>query len=159
MWSEHGQTQRFLAVLRHLQLREGDSLLDFGSGTGRLCEFLPSGIDYFAYDWAPGMIERVREHARAQVVEELAVYDHVVALGTFNLADSWSIKETFGELSLLYLDHAEKTLAVSLYRGEDPACLAYGLEEIAAFVRTVGCRRYFVDASYLDNDFLAVLYR
>jgi SAM-dependent methyltransferase len=162
MWSESGQTQRFLAVLSHLNLREGDSVLDFGSGTGRFCEFLPRSVDYFAHDWAPGMLERVaREHERATVLEQLpdSLFDHVVAIGPFNLRANWSMEQTWERLSQLWNLHTRRTLVVSLYRGSDMQTLSYSLANVSAFVRRLGCESFAIEATHLPNDLIVELRR
>jgi len=162
LWSEGGQTRRFLAVLRHLALREEDELLDFGCGTGRLCEFLPVDVLYHGYDWAPGMVERMAlEHPRAVPLESLPdrLFDHVTAVGCFNLADGWSKERTWERLSELWTEHTRRTLVVSLYRGHDSACLRYEPEDAAEFARRLGCSTFAVDATYLPHDLLLELRR
>jgi SAM-dependent methyltransferase len=161
-WSEYGQIQRFLAALRHLGLREGDSVLDFGCGTGRFCEFLPIDVLYHGYDWAPGMVERmVHEHPRAVPLEILPdrLFDHVTAIGCFNLADGWSKERTWERLFELWSEHTRRTLVVLLYRGHDSACLRYEPEDAAEFARRLGSSTFAVDATYLPNDLLLELRR
>jgi SAM-dependent methyltransferase len=162
-WSEHGQTQRFIAALRHLDLRKGDTLLDFGAGTGRFSEFLPREIDYFAYDWAPGMLERVeREHERANALHELpdVLFDHVVAIGVFNLRDNWTREQTWQRLAQLWNLHTRRTLVVSLYRGEDMRCFDYSLRQVAHLIEEwLRCEHFVVDADYLTNDLMLVCRR
>lgn len=162
LWSEAGQTRRFLAVLQHLALREGDTVLDFGCGPGRLCEFLPREVAYYAYDWAPGMLERVRrEHERAWVLEELPeeLFDHVVAIGCFNLRDGWTKEQTWQRLSDLWVLHTRRSLVVSLYRGSDSAHWHYDAEELAGLVRRLGCERFSIDGTHLANDLLLEMRR
>lgn len=157
-WSEHGQTQRFLAVLRHLDLRDADTLLDYGAGTGRLCEFLPREVDYFAHDTAPGMLARVeRDHPHASILPELParLFDHVVAVGPFNLPGD----DAFQKLAVLWTDHARRTLVASLYRGDDPRCVGYDPAEVCGWARMLGATRFLVDCSFLDNDVLLVMHR
>ena len=161
LWSEAGQTQRFLAVLAHLELRAGDSLLDFGCGTGRFRAFVPREVGYFAYDTAPGMLARAAEQDGVTALGELpdALFDHVVAVGPFNLADGCSTGRTFETVADLWANHTRRTLAVSLYRGDDPACISYDPMTVARWAGRLGCHRFAVDASYLDNDLLLVLRR
>ena len=162
LWSERGQVQRFLACLAHLELREGDTLLDFGAGTGRLCEFLPTEVSYHAYDWAPGMLARVRqEHERATVHEELPamLFDHVVCVGCFNLRDSWTREQTWQRLSELWTLHTRRTLVVSLYRGLDLNGISYSPEAVCEFVRRMGCERFALDARHLANDLVLEMRR
>jgi hypothetical protein len=162
MWSEGGQTRRFLAVLRHLELREGDTLLDFGAGTGRFCEFLPVDVSYAGYDWAPGMVERmVQEHPRARPLESLPdeLFDHVVCIGAFNLADGWSKERTWERVSELWTEHTRRTLVVSLYRGWDDSCIRYDPEDAAEFARRLGATFFAVDCVYAENDLTLAVYR
>ena len=151
-WSENGQTQRFLAVLHHLELRSGDTLLDYGAGPGRFCEFLPRDIDYHAYDTSVGMRERCqRDHERATVLDTVPpmLFDHVVAVGCFNLPGS--VADTFQQVALLWHESVRRTLVVSLYRGDDLRCLIYDPAVVASWAKTLGARRYTVDA-HMDND-------
>ncbi|GIV03721.1 MAG: hypothetical protein KatS3mg015_2551 [Fimbriimonadales bacterium] len=162
MWSEGGQTRRFLAVLAHLDLRSGDSLLDYGCGTGRLCEFLPVDVTYHGFDWSEQMRERVAlEHPRARVLSEVPdlLFDHVVCVGTFNLVDGWSKERTYAELATLWTEHTRRTLIVSLYRGHDPACIRYTPEDACEIARRLGCATFAIDCTYLENDLLLELRR
>lgn len=162
LWSEGGQTRRFLAVLRHLQLRDGDSVLDYGCGTGRLCEFLPAGVSYYGLDWSEQMRERVAlDHPRARVLAEVPdlLFDHVVCIGTFNLADGWSKEQTYAQLADLWAGYTRRTLVASLYRGHDPSCIRYEPEDLAEFARRLGCATFAIDAAYLENDLLLELRR
>lgn len=162
LWSERGQTRRFRAVLSHLNVREGDSLLDYGCGTGRLSAFLPDGVEYHAYDWAEGMLERVgRDHPDAHTHESLPdlMFDHVVAVGPFNLEDGWSKQDTLDRIGDLWTGYVRRSLAVSLFRGRSDGHLSYTPQDLAGFAHTLGLRRYVIDGSYADNDLLLVAHR
>lgn len=159
LWSQEGQTCRFAAVLSHLELRAGDGVLDYGCGTGRLSEFLPRHVDYFAYDTSAGMRERcAREHPRANVLQEPPrfPFDHVVAVGPFNLADRWSLDDTRRELQGLWR-LTVRTLVVSLYRGRDGACLRYPVDMVARWASELS-DSFVVDA-HMPNDVLLVARR
>jgi cyclopropane fatty-acyl-phospholipid synthase-like methyltransferase len=161
--SEKGQTLRFLAVLRHLDLRVGDTLLDFACGAGRLAYWLPYGVEYFAHDWSPKLLDRAMlEHPGAHRVDELTdqVFDHVVAVGPFNLAGNWSREQTWETVADLWA-RTYSMLAVSVLRGTgtNQDVLVYTPAELAEAAATLGVKRFVVDGSYLDNDLLLVLRR
>lgn len=150
-WSYTGQKSRFEAVLRHLDLADGDTLLDYGCGTGFFSEFLPPTIAYFAYDWAEGMRERVRStYERVWVFDEMPdmAFDHVVCIGTFNLSENWSKEQTWDTLEWLWT-LTRKSLIVCLYCGDDPVCLHYQPEEVLGF-----STKFAIDHTYLPNDLL-----
>jgi SAM-dependent methyltransferase len=159
-WTERGQAQRFLAVLRHLDLRAGQDLLDYGCGTGRFSTFLPLGIGYFGYDTAPGMLERAKaEHPDGSYLAELGagwIYDHIVCVGPFNLPGSR--EETWEILSGLWEQHLPSTLIASLYDGKDERCLTYDPDWALSLARSLS-QKYVIDRSYLGNDVLMVVKR
>lgn len=162
--SQYAQTHRFLAALRHLDLRPHEELLDFGCGTGELARFLPANVAYYAYDWAPELRDRARaDHPRAIVLDELPAgetFDHVVAIGPFNLADGWSVDQTRLTIEDLWR-RTERTLLVSLLRpradtASSPDVLRYEPSLVAGWAAAIATR-WQLDASYLDNDVLLVM--
>ncbi len=163
MWSEGGQTRRFLAALRLLSLRADDTLLDYGCGTGRFCEFLPPDVLYYGHDTSPQMLERMTdEHPRATPMEALVdgvYFDHVVAIGCFNLADNWSKEQTFKALWNLWTFNTRRSLLVSLYRGTDPSCIRYEPEDAAEFARRLAATFFVIDCVYAENDLTLAVYR
>lgn len=134
-WSEDGQRSRHVAAVAALAPEPGDRLLDFGCGTGELCELLLPDVDYVGYDWATGMVIRAgREHPdrRFQSWQPTGVFDLVACVGCFNLRDRWSKEETWHTLRHLWDTTCCRTLAASLYAGGDERCLAYTIAEADA---------------------------
>lgn len=163
LWSHAGQTTRFFAIRKRLVFSADDTVLDFGCGTGGFCELLPESVVYYAYDWSEEMRARVRrEHERAWVLDELdddMTFDHVVAIGPFNLRDSWSHAQTWDKLEELWA-RTRKTLIVSLYRAEpSPSMLTYRLDQVANFVSGLDCSSYAIDTTHLPNDLVLELRR
>lgn len=142
-WSQEGQRERFEAVLWALDPKPGESLLDFGCGTGDLCELLADSVYYVGFDSAPGMIERARvEHGadeRLFLIEHPArLFDLVACVGPFNLPDGWSKQMTWHTLRHLWDTTGCRTLAVSLYAGDDECCLQYTEVEARVCGRQLG---------------------
>lgn len=161
-WSEEGQFHRMMAVSKHLNVTEDQTVLDYGCGTGELAKWLPRTAGYYAHDWADGMLDRVaREQPHARIVRVLpdALFDHVVCCGPFNLAANWSREQTWETIGGLWLNNTRRTLIASLYRGDDPQCISYNAAEVAYFAERIGCGRFVVDGSYRQNDTLLVMRR
>lgn len=162
LWSERGQMLRLAVVAREINQRAtgGERVLDYGCGTGRLVDLLDDSLDYVGYDWAPGMRDRARRHRPGHLfvdVAPAATFDHVAVVGAFNLADGWSKAETWATLERLWAQ-TRKTLAVSLYRGNDTRCIRYLPSEIAQFANAKA-DSWALDYGYLPNDMLMVLRR
>lgn len=160
LWSADGQRVRLAAVAAALAPRAGDTLLDYGCGTGALLDYLPMGIAYTGYDWAPGMIRRARrDHPRvmfttAEPLTRRAGYDVIACVGVFNLADNWSRERTWDVIGRLW-SRCQRSLAVSLYAGDDPSCLTYSDAEALAFAEQIGARG--TTSQPRRNDVLLVL--
>ena len=60
-WSRQSQKERFERTLAALEPKAGETLLDFGCGTGELTNYLPAKVNYVGVDWAPGMLRRARQ--------------------------------------------------------------------------------------------------
>lgn len=164
-WSRMGQATRFQAVLRQVDLRADDTLLDFGCASGAFYSFLQDcavPVRYFGYDWAPGMLERARrDHPHGSFLDRWEYtyeVDHVVAIGCFNLIDNWSKQETIETLRRLWTV-TRKTLIVCLYRGNDTQCIHYSPTDVAEMSELTDHGKFVIDSSYLDNDMLLRLSR
>jgi ubiquinone/menaquinone biosynthesis C-methylase UbiE len=115
LWSRRGQEARFDAVVRHLDLQPGDSLLDFGCGTGRFVDWLPAGVSYLGYDTSRGMVERARrEYPGWEFTTEFPdrSFTHVCAIGIWNLASWEDAKRDIDRLLLV----AGRKLVASVHR-------------------------------------------
>lgn len=158
-WSSHGQQDRFAAVLQALQPTAGESLLDFGCGTGALARRLPAGVEYLGYDWAAGMIARAQAdypESRFEAFLPAGAFDTVAAIGPFNLPDNWSKAETWATLRRLF-DRCRRALAVCLYSGDDPDCIRYQPHEVASVCDSTASRWRL--ERHRPNDLLAVMWR
>lgn len=158
-WSRSGQADRFEAVLDALEPRPGESLLDYGCGTGELSEWVPRDVGYVGYDPAPGMVARAAadHHGRVfQNWEPLGGFDLVACVGPFNLPGHWSKLMTWAELRRLW-ERTGRKLACSLYAGPDERCLSYTLDECVRFA-AAECYRAWAHR-WRHNDILIVLER
>jgi SAM-dependent methyltransferase len=157
LWSEQGQTVRMQAVRGYLALESGQTVLDFGCGTGRFCDFLPHRVAYFGYDWSEEMRRRtLRDHRLAVGLRSVGNlrFDHVVCIGTFNLADGWSHEQTHETILDLWERNTMHSLVVSLYRGYDPSCLVYSADWVASLALEMGGSIWTVDQSHLTHDII-----
>lgn len=158
-WTRTGQVERFVAVLHALDPQPGETLLDYGCGTGAIVDLLPDGIDYTGYDTAPGMIARAaREHTGRVFTTHTPSCEHdlTVAVGPFNLAENWSKEHTWWVLRGLW-DRTRRALAVSLYSGSDRNCLSYTRGEVERFA--AGEAYHSAVTECRENDLLMVLRR
>lgn len=158
-WSPEGQSQRFRSVVAALAPEPGESLLDYGCGTGALAELLPLDVAYTGYDWAGGMIDRARQdHPDRRFTRgyPIAQYDLIACVGPFNLAHNWSKQQTWATLERLW-GQTGRMLAVCLYAGDDTECLVYSEDECGQalrHLRGVGARTVL---RHRPNDILLTL--
>lgn len=159
-WSHDGQHVRHAAVLAALDPRPGETLLDWGCGTGALAGLLPPGVAYSGFDSAPGMVARARrEHPSHRFVTRFKPYGHfdlVACIGPFNLRGGWSKQHTWHTLRHLWDAHTPRALAVCLYAGDDPNCLSYSEGETRVAASMLGGD---VQVLSVRNDLLLVVRR
>lgn len=166
MWSAVGQHYRFMNTLAELRLSRDstDSLFDFGCGTGKFSQHLPSMVDYVGYDWSPNMVARAALNYKAanrRFLNEVPAqeFDYIIALGPFNLSDGWPKEKTWECLTALW-ELTTKRLVASLWTGDQeskPQMLSYSIQELHAFANNLGAqnRVYLARA----NDIMLVMDR
>lgn len=159
-WTRLGQRERLRAVRFLLDLQVGETLLDFGCGTGALCEMLRPGVGYIGFDTAEGMIARARgEHpgrpqTRRFTLAEPDRFDAAACVGTFNLPGSKA--STWQTLRRLW-DNTGRVLVASLYAGTDERCLIYTQAEVEEFARSESF--YWRVLAWRSNDLMLILSR
>lgn len=165
MWSERGQTVRMEKVAGRLNLNPGDHVLDWGCGTGRLCEFLPASASYTGVDSSAGMRQRAQAtYPHCSFLDPLdalasyTVFTHIAAIGPWNLKDGWSKRQTRFELAVLWNRQPQaRTLVASLYAGTDERNISYTVPELAEWGNYLA--PYFMIDPHRHNDVLLVLHR
>lgn len=161
-WSQRGQEDRLALVAGILGARDGDSLLDWGCGCGELVRYLNAAVKYVGFDWADGMIRRARvDHPGPQisfqVFEPTSIdFDLIACVGPFNLPDNWSKDRTWQTARRLW-DGCRRTMAVSLYAGDDDRCLIYTEDEVSKQLGGLSWQSSVV--RWRPNDLLAVVRR
>lgn len=159
-WSREGQIERHVAVVQALDVQEGESVLDWGCGTGELSELLPEDVRYVGYDWSSGMVIRAESDHPSRTFQlwpPSGMFDLVACVGCFNLPHQWSKQRTWHTLRHLWDQTMCRTLAVSLYCGDDPNCLSYTGSEAATAGAQLG---YHVTVDQIRvNDLLLVVKR
>lgn len=159
LWSAEGQQERFRSVLAELDPQPGETLLDFGCGTGALSAFLQEDVGYFGCDWSEAMLERAyHDHPAAAFGRYLPLrhFELIACIGTFNLRDGWSKELTWATIRLLW-KMTDRALAACLYAGGDPDCLVYTAAELEQFDHG-GISIPYVER-HRPNDLLFVLRR
>ncbi len=160
LWSAEGQKSRFAAVVGALNPQPGETLLDYGCGTGAFTEQIRDDVQYVGYDWATGMIARAeRDHPYRDFtrLRPACHYDLIAAIGPFNLPHRWCKCRTWETLADLWAQ-CGRAMAVSLYAGTSWECLIYTEVEARAFGETTDAGHVAVER-HLSNDLLLMLYR
>lgn len=153
--SQESHERRLRSVLR-LPIKAGDSLLEFGCGTGRLADLVPDGVRYEGLDWSGEVITLAR-HRRPQStfrcgsISDLTPRDWVVASGPFNYAKGWSKRQTAEAVTAMW-DMSRRGIALTVLGVPVDGRLHYGGEELVSFLGARDWSRLELDRSYLPND-------
>ena len=153
--SPKSHEQRLKAILR-LPVKEGDTILEFGCGTGRLADLLPRSVRYEGLDWSPGVITQAQHRRphnafRCGTVSDLTAHDWVVASGPFNYARGWSKNQTAEALAAMW-SASRRGVALTALRIPADGRLHYSAEELASFLAACDWSHLELDRSYLPND-------
>jgi len=153
--SPESHERRLRAVLR-LPIDEGDDLLEFGCGTGRLADLVPRGVRYEGLDWSREVIalaQRRRPHGafRCGSVGDLTPHDWVVASGPFNYATGWSKRQTAEAVSAMW-QASRRGIALTVLGLPAKGRLHYGGDELVSFLAACDWSCLELDRSYLPND-------
>jgi SAM-dependent methyltransferase len=153
--SPESHERRLRSVLR-LPIKAGDTLLEFGCGTGRLADFVPAGVRYQGVDWSAEVITQARRRRphnafRCGSVSDLDPHDWVVASGPFNYARGWSKSQTAKAVAAMW---GVSTRGIALNALCIPADgrLHYRGEELVSFLAAYDWSHLELDRSYLPND-------
>ena len=146
---------RLNAILR-LPISAGDSLLEFGCGTGRLADLAPPDVGYEGLDWSAEVIKlaqrrRPRSAFRCGSVAELAAADWVVASGPFNYAKGWSKAQTAEAVWAMW-QASKRGIALTVLHKPADGRLHYEADEVVSFLEMGDWAHLEVDRSYLPND-------
>ena len=153
--SPESHERRLRAVLR-LPVGAGDSLLEFGCGTGRLADLLPRGIRYEGLDWSGEVISLARQRRphgsfRCGSAGDLAPHDWVVASGPFNYADGWSKRQTADAVRAMW-QASRRGIALTVLRVPAEGRLHYDGGELVSMLAGCDWSQLELDRSYLPND-------
>lgn len=148
--------ERRLRELLRLPIEEGESLLEFGCGTGRLADFVPRRVRYEGLDWSQEVIALARDRRphgafRCGSVGDLTPHDWVVASGPFNYAKGWSKSQTAEAISAMW-DASRCGVAVTVMCTPAEGRLHYSGDELISFLAACDWSHLELDRSYLPND-------
>jgi SAM-dependent methyltransferase len=148
--------ERRLRALLQLPIEEGDTLLEFGCGTGRLADFVSRGVRYEGLDWSREVItlaRRRRPHGafRCGSVGDLGPSDWVVASGPFNYAEGWSKSQTAEAVSAMW-EASRRGIALTVLCIPADGRLQYDGGELISFLGARDWSHVELDRSYLPND-------
>jgi SAM-dependent methyltransferase len=155
--------ERWLRALLQMPIEEGDTLLEFGCGTGRLADFVSRGVRYEDLDWSREVItlaRRRRPHGafRCGSVGDLNPNDWVVASGPFNYAKGGSKSQTAEAVSAMS-GTSRRGIALTVLCIPAEGQLHYGGDELVSFLWACDWSHVELDRSYFPNDMCLRVWR
>jgi len=153
--SPESHERRLKAILR-LPIKEGDTLLELGCGTGRLADFVPQSVRYEGLDWSAKVINQAQHRRphntfRRGTIGDLTPHDWVVASGPFNYVRGWSKYQT-AEAVVAMWSASRRGIALTALRIPAEGRLHYDSEELTSFLVACDWSHLELDRSYLPND-------
>jgi hypothetical protein len=148
--------ERRLRAILQLPFEEGDTLLEFGCGTGRLADFVPGDVRYEGLDWSREVISlaqsrRPHDAFRCGSVGDLTPNDWVVASGPFNYAEGWSKSQTAKAVSAMW-GASRRGIALTVLCIPADGRLHYSDDELISLLAACDWSHLELDRSYLPND-------
>jgi SAM-dependent methyltransferase len=148
--------ERRLRAILQLPFEEGDTLLEFGCGTGRLADLVPGDVRYEGLDWSPKVIALARDRRpdgafRRGSVTDLTPNDWIVASGPFNYAEGWSKSQTAEAVSAMW-GASRRGIALTVLYVPADGRLHYGGDELISYLAGSDWSHLELDRSYLPND-------
>ena len=139
-----------------LRIEEGETLLEFGCGTGRLADLMPHAVHYEGLDWSEEVITLARSRRPESVfrcgsVADLTPHDWVVASGPFNYSKGWTKDETAGVVAAMW-GASRRGIALTVLRVPADGRLHYDSGEMISFLAGCDWAHLELDQSYLPND-------
>lgn len=148
--------ERRLDALLKLPIKAGESLLEYGCGTGRLADLLPQDVRYEGLDWSQEVITQAHQRRpnavfRCGSTGDLTPHDWIVASGPFNYAKGWSKIQTAEVVEAMW-NASRRGIALTALRTPAKGRLHYDTIELVALLTQCEWAHVELDRSYLPND-------
>lgn len=170
-WDYRSMAIRFRELVKDIPVN-GKTIMDAGCGLGDLLPYLYAksvNFRYTGYDIKPEFVEEAKRHYEGHEFKvgdpfhnRLGLYDVVISSGVMNgNVKNWMAKRQ--KMIANLFDQTGEVLAFNMAGGVRPiphdSLIAYAdANEIYNFCKTL-TRHVKLDTSYLDKDFMIVMYK